>query len=84
MVGFALVAVLFMGRINGTRRWFGVGGFGSGALYHLARRGVRVLGIERLSRSTSRVASAGSRRCEIGACEKFGKGRGFSVHGQWR
>jgi cell division protein FtsW len=28
MVGFALVAVLFMGRINGTRRWFGVGGFG--------------------------------------------------------
>jgi cell division protein FtsW len=27
-VGFALVAVLFMGRINGTRRWFGVGGFG--------------------------------------------------------
>jgi len=28
MVAFALVAVLFMGRINGTRRWFGVGGFG--------------------------------------------------------
>ena len=28
MVGFALVAVLFMGKINGTRRWFGVGGFG--------------------------------------------------------
>ena len=28
MVGFALVAVLFMGQINGTRRWFGVGGFG--------------------------------------------------------
>ncbi len=28
LVGFALVAVLFMGRINGTRRWFGVGGFG--------------------------------------------------------
>jgi cell division protein FtsW len=27
-VGLALVAVLFMGRINGTRRWFGVGGFG--------------------------------------------------------
>ena len=27
-VGFALVAVLFMARINGTRRWFGVGGFG--------------------------------------------------------
>jgi len=27
-VGFALVAVLFMGKINGTRRWFGVGGFG--------------------------------------------------------
>ena len=28
LVGFALVAVLFMGKINGTRRWFGVGGFG--------------------------------------------------------
>ena len=28
LVGFALVAVLFMGKINNTRRWFGVGGFG--------------------------------------------------------
>jgi cell division protein FtsW len=28
LVGLALVAVLFMGRINGTRRWFGIGGFG--------------------------------------------------------
>ena len=27
-VGLALLAVLFMGPINGTRRWFGVGGFG--------------------------------------------------------
>jgi cell division protein FtsW len=27
-VGLALVIVLFMGPINGTRRWFGVGGFG--------------------------------------------------------
>jgi cell division protein FtsW len=27
-VGLALVVVLFMGPINGTRRWFGVGGFG--------------------------------------------------------
>jgi cell division protein FtsW len=27
-VGLALLAVLFMGPINGTRRWFGLGGFG--------------------------------------------------------
>jgi len=27
-VGLALLAVLFMGTINGTRRWFGLGGFG--------------------------------------------------------
>ena len=28
LVGVSLVAVLFMSPINGTRRWFGVGGFG--------------------------------------------------------
>ena len=28
LVGFMLVAVLFSGPINGTRRWFGIGGFG--------------------------------------------------------
>src|SRR5688572_12248331 len=28
VVGLMLVAVLFRGPINGTRRWFGIGGFG--------------------------------------------------------
>jgi cell division protein FtsW len=28
LVGFMLIAVLFRGPINGTRRWFGFGGFG--------------------------------------------------------
>ena len=28
VVSVALVAVLFSGKINGTRRWFGIGGFG--------------------------------------------------------
>ncbi|MCC7031442.1 MAG: putative lipid II flippase FtsW [Acidobacteria bacterium] len=28
VVGFMLIAVLFSGKVNGTRRWFGIGGFG--------------------------------------------------------
>ncbi len=40
----------------------GVGGFGSGALYHLARRGVRVLGIERFSVAHDRGSSHGETR----------------------
>jgi sarcosine oxidase len=41
---------------------FGVGGFGSGALYHLARRGVRVLGIERFTVAHDRGSSHGETR----------------------
>jgi sarcosine oxidase len=33
----------------------GVGGMGSAALYHLARRGQRVLGLERFDVPTTRV-----------------------------
>src|SRR5712671_2205833 len=40
----------------------GVGGFGSGALYHLARRGVRVLGIEQFSVAHDRGSSHGETR----------------------
>lgn len=40
----------------------GVGGFGSGALYHLARRGVRVLGIERFGVAHDRGSSHGETR----------------------
>jgi sarcosine oxidase len=40
----------------------GVGGFGSGALYHLARRGVRVLGIERFDLAHDRGSSHGETR----------------------
>lgn len=40
----------------------GVGGFGSGALYHLARRGVRVLGIERFGIAHDRGSSHGETR----------------------
>ena len=40
----------------------GVGGFGSGALYHLARRGLRALGIERFSIAHDRGSSHGESR----------------------
>jgi sarcosine oxidase len=40
----------------------GIGGFGSGALYHLARRGVRVLGIERFTVAHDRGSSHGETR----------------------
>lgn len=40
----------------------GVGGFGSGALYHLARRGVRALGIERFGVAHDRGSSHGQTR----------------------
>lgn len=40
----------------------GVGGFGSGALYHLARRGARVLGIERFDVAHDRGSSHGETR----------------------
>ena len=40
----------------------GVGGFGSGALYHLARRGVRVLGIEQFGVAHDRGSSHGETR----------------------
>ncbi|MGE5195277.1 MAG: N-methyl-L-tryptophan oxidase, partial [Deltaproteobacteria bacterium] len=40
----------------------GVGGFGSGALYHVARRGVRALGIERFSVAHDRGSSHGETR----------------------
>ncbi|MBW3542390.1 MAG: N-methyl-L-tryptophan oxidase, partial [Planctomycetes bacterium] len=40
----------------------GVGGFGSGALYHLARRGVRVLGIDRFVPPHGRGSSHGESR----------------------
>jgi sarcosine oxidase len=40
----------------------GVGGFGSGALYHLARRGARVLGIERFGVAHDRGSSHGETR----------------------
>lgn len=40
----------------------GVGGFGSGALYHLARRGARVLGIERFGIAHDRGSSHGETR----------------------
>ncbi|MEX0703311.1 MAG: N-methyl-L-tryptophan oxidase [Planctomycetales bacterium] len=40
----------------------GVGGFGSGAFYHLARRGARVLGIERFGVAHDRGSSHGETR----------------------
>jgi sarcosine oxidase len=40
----------------------GVGGFGSAALYHLARRGLRVLGIERFGIAHDRGSSHGETR----------------------
>ncbi len=40
----------------------GVGGFGSGALYHLARRGLRVLGIDRFGVAHDRGSSHGETR----------------------
>jgi sarcosine oxidase len=40
----------------------GVGGFGSGALYHLARRGARVLGIEQFDVAHDRGSSHGETR----------------------
>jgi len=40
----------------------GVGGFGSGTLYHLARRGVRVLGIEQFTVAHDRGSSHGQTR----------------------
>lgn len=40
----------------------GVGGFGSGALYHLASRGVRVLGIEQFGVAHDRGSSHGQTR----------------------
>ena len=40
----------------------GVGGFGSGALYHLARHGARVLGIERFGVAHDRGSSHGETR----------------------
>jgi sarcosine oxidase len=40
----------------------GVGGFGGGALYHLARRGCRVLGIERFGVAHDRGSSHGETR----------------------
>src|SRR6185369_8286334 len=40
----------------------GVGGFGSGALYHLARRGVRALGIEQFGIAHDRGSSHGDTR----------------------
>src|SRR5262245_17330109 len=40
----------------------GVGGFGSGALFHLARRGARVLGIEQFGVAHDRGSSHGQTR----------------------
>lgn len=40
----------------------GVGGFGSGALYHLAKRGVRALGIDRFGVAHDRGSSHGETR----------------------
>src|SRR5258708_5389659 len=40
----------------------GVGGFGSGVLYHLARRGARVLGIEQFDVAHDRGSSHGETR----------------------
>ena len=40
----------------------GTGGFGSGALYHLARRGVRALGIEQFQAAHDRGSSHGETR----------------------
>lgn len=40
----------------------GIGGFGSGALYHLARRGARALGIEQFSVAHDRGSSHGETR----------------------
>src|SRR5262245_62183230 len=40
----------------------GVGGFGAGALYHLARRGARVLGIEQFGVAHDRGSSHGRSR----------------------
>ncbi|HLQ46342.1 MAG TPA: FAD-dependent oxidoreductase, partial [Planctomycetaceae bacterium] len=40
----------------------GVGGFGSGALYHLARRGLNVLGIDRFGVAHDRGSSHGETR----------------------
>jgi len=40
----------------------GVGGFGSGAFYHLAKRGVKVLGIEQFHRGHDRGSSHGETR----------------------
>jgi sarcosine oxidase len=40
----------------------GVGGFGSGALYHLARRGLKVLGLEQFSPVHDRGSSHGETR----------------------
>jgi sarcosine oxidase len=40
----------------------GVGGFGAGALYHLARRGVSVLGLERFNIAHDRGSSHGETR----------------------
>ena len=40
----------------------GVGGFGSGALYHLARRGLRVVGIDRFGAAHDRGSSHGETR----------------------
>jgi sarcosine oxidase len=40
----------------------GVGGFGSGALYHLARRGARVLGLEQFGIAHNRGSSHGETR----------------------
>jgi sarcosine oxidase len=40
----------------------GVGGFGSAAVYHLARRGVRVLGIEQFTAAHDRGSSHGGTR----------------------
>jgi sarcosine oxidase len=40
----------------------GVGGFGSGALYHLARRGARVLGIDQYGMAHDRGSSHGETR----------------------
>src|SRR5688572_5401616 len=40
----------------------GVGGFGSGAFYHLAKRGVKVLGIEQFGIAHDRGSSHGETR----------------------
>ena len=41
----------------------GVGAMGSAALYHLARRGLRVVGIERCSRATTAAPRTGAPAC---------------------